>query len=435
MKFKKKFVDLPFDADSISDGANRKLIHPVTQSVQGLKSFAAYPLASTLPEASGDLVTKGRIDTSLAALPVTHAYTFTLTEEMLTAGSATLPIEITGNPLATRLKVEGSAGFIQASPVADANGFLVSGSTLDWSDNTQMFRARAGDLATVLYSGLTYVPAGTQIFTHFTDDATMATFDYWRVLYTSGEVGDDYLSPCTNAACLGRGASSIYYYPPDPDMASPYYVGGLIMTPVQALEGVTEWGLSFGGIYNAANNRTPIFGHFGITTLGESFSDSVFLSNFKTWTIEDLDTFAHEWSYLNNDIMLRVSTPSNGPGAETGGWDVLKSVSVRWNSGDDLVRGAVKIASGDFTGEEFPAADGTTFTVALENTGGTLSVSIELNETVYPLCSISGVTLQNPRAFFYDRNTGYPPMYYYWDGAQYVGSPVCMLDWLNFVMQ
>ena len=207
------------------------------------------------------------------------------------------------------------------------------------------------------------------------------------------------------------------------------------MTPVQALEGVTEWGLSFGGIYNAANNRTPIFGHFGITTLGESFSDSVFLSNFETWTIEDLNDFAHEWSYLNNDIMLRVSTPSNGPGAEAGGWDVLKSVSVRWNSGDDLVRGAVKIASGDFTGEEFPAADGTAFTVALENTGGMLSVSIVLNETVYPLCSVSGVTLQNPRAFFYDRNTGYPPMYYYWDGAQYVGSPVCMLDWLNFVMQ
>lgn len=433
MKFKKKFVDLPFDGDSIPDGANRKLIHPVTQSIQGLKSFAAYPLASALPEASGDLVTKGRIDAGLAALPVTHAYTFPLTEEMLSEKRATLPIEITGNPLATRLKVEGSAGFIGAVAFEDEseNGFLVKGSTLDWSGNTQIFRARAGDMATVLYSGLAYVPAGTQVFTHFEDDTTMHTFDYWRI-FTSV-----LLDKCTDASCLGLSESAIFYYPENPDMEAPYYCGALIATPQQAIDSSSEWGFSCGGVFNTANNRRG----FAFRILVESISNDLVARTTGEpgdW-VGEMD-LAYDWYPIQDSLLISIVTPSTSSADgqyKTGGtWSVCRGAMVKRYPHSEYTREYPWIADGSFSLSDFPVEDGIPFAVGIENTGGTLEVSITINSTKHVLYSQDSISLQpGVRGIIRQEGPTPLPYYYGWNGSQYVGSPICMIDWLNFVMQ
>lgn len=147
---KKFYPSLP--SDNIADGNSRKLLRPGTpQTVSGAKTFSEIPVITGAPEHDDDLVTKGYIDSRLSGLSVTCSYTFQLTQEMIAAKRATLPIEISDG--AARIKAEGSMGFIDAG--------VVGKNTVTWDFD----RADAGDLATVVYQGFRLPePFGISLF-------------------------------------------------------------------------------------------------------------------------------------------------------------------------------------------------------------------------------------------------------------------------------
>ena len=203
MKVKKKYVDLPFAADSIPDGAQRALLRSsAPQTIKGKKTFAAYPKVTGEADDPHSITTKGAVDAAIGEAPVTRSHVFTVTEGMVADGGATLPVEIVGNKMATRLKIEGSYGPVMVSPNGEsaADGFRVIGTNqIDWSENDNAGRIRAGDRAVIQYQGYAVgelLPAKNQISCG--NYCTLFAFETGEAMAVgrnlSGELGLGYVS-------------------------------------------------------------------------------------------------------------------------------------------------------------------------------------------------------------------------------------------------
>lgn len=193
MKLKTKFLD-PISSSDVPDGLRRRVLRG-DQTIRGQKIFEEFPAMTGPTESDLDFVTREYVDSRLSALARTQSCTFTLTADMIAAKSVEISGSIAeGAILMTKLKVEGSAGFIQAcAPSAGAedkaNGFYVrlkadgKFGLIDWIDNAEMWRAMEGEKVTVVYQG--WAPAGAVVlcFSHFTEASVIANpFDFYGIV-------------------------------------------------------------------------------------------------------------------------------------------------------------------------------------------------------------------------------------------------------------
>jgi hypothetical protein len=153
---KMKNIHLPWniDGETIRDGRERKLIRPGEQTFLGRKDFEILPKIEGGADSDDALVTKAYVDSVFGSLAATNSYTLELTEEQAAAKRAILPVTIMGDVTVTRLKLQGTEGFLRADETAI--GFRVLGrNTIDWNGNTSGYfsGAEAGKRISVYYVG------------------------------------------------------------------------------------------------------------------------------------------------------------------------------------------------------------------------------------------------------------------------------------------
>lgn len=224
------------------------------------------------------------------------------------------------------------------------------------------------------------------------------------------------LSRVTTALDTGlwhKVTSGVWFGKIPPDLYPLYtHPEGRLVKSGISLPDTAKWSISAGGVFNSAHNLSHM-------TLG--------------LMVKDTNGHAAVAQICGPQ---RISSP--------GLWGIAYGDSVGFGQTPEEL-GVYGGSWGSITLDNFPRSDDQTFTVSMMLADGALTLSLVLNGTSYTLhteqsynTAVFAASLANPFSLRVNMNICGTAKDQYEEvddgegGYNYVGSPVCVLDWVNF---